>query len=347
MARYTVYNKNTGDLVCRIVGHDQSWSIIDNDKLSKAMEPHQLAGLLLCDALPMLGERFLVKDDGIGINGDPGEDVAAQPGEPAQGIPSQVLIASEDVNERVVPAIKILKEIVARAEVRRKDRAEAQAHIEALALEAQNASVVMEQESQYYVTMDGDGIGNQVARAQYTDDEIKVKEISRKIDGGMHLFTTWATMYGGIVIEAGGDEGQVKVSGAALDHIEEFRANYKKLVGATVTVGIGKTISQSIQARELGKLRGKNQVVYWDENTEKELTLRMEQKGESDAAQKLKDSGVLGEPDQAQPKLGQVPEGPARASPKFGVDVGEFEDNKRRQVEYEQWLDAQKRELSS
>lgn len=81
---------------------------------------------------------------------------------------------------------------------------------------------------------------------------------------------------GGKVIEQGGDEGLVKVPASAKPHIEELRAQYASVVGATATVGVGKKISESTQARMLGKLKGKNQTVYFDESTARELKLRLQ-----------------------------------------------------------------------
>jgi hypothetical protein len=241
----------------------------------------------LIQLLEPFSEKVLVKAEGVEVS-DP-KDPAAQPNEPTLENP----VASEDISARIEPAIKILKDLLSQAEKKKKLRAEAEAHVQALILEQQHAQAIVPMDGQYYVTMDGDGIGNQVARAQFTNDEQKVKEVSARIDNGKNLFVQWAIQYGGSVIEAGGDEGQVRVPSPALEHIEEFRAGYKKQVGATVTVGVGRTISESIQARELGKLRGKNQVVYFDENTEKEINLRLQDKGEESAAKKLSESGVL------------------------------------------------------
>lgn len=343
MARYSVLNKNTGELVCRIVGGDDDWEIHNNDKMANSLMATHAYTMNIDEFLKAFNDKVLIKSDGVET-----EDTAAQPSAPAQNQEApQPLLATEEFSKRIEPALTIIKEIMKRAENKRQERAEIDATKESITLAAQGAVVVLDAESPYYVTMDGDGIGNQIARAQYTDDEAKVKEVSRKIDAGMHLFMNWATTLCGTIIEVGGDEGQVKVPVAALDHIEEFRASYLKQVGATVTVGVGKTISQSIQARELGKLRGKNQVVYFDENTEKELNLRLKTEGDQTAERKLIDSGVVGAGEKEAPKLGEQPPQPDRGPPKYGMPSGEFAANQQKQQEYEEWLQSQKKELSS
>lgn len=342
--KISVISKNTGDLLFKASDSEEGvkYDGLDNPLLKS----HVKTVDELIDFLIPFADRVLVKDDSIGMESDQ-EDTDAQPNMPAPGnAEMEEPVSSEEISARIEPAIKILKEIIARAEKKKEERAQIEAQVQALKLEQQHAQAIIPMDGQWYVTMDGDGIGNQVARAQYTDDERKVKEVSARIDAGKDLFIQWCIQYGGTVIEAGGDEGQVRVPSPALEHIEEFRDNYKKQVGATVTVGIGRTISESIQARELGKLRGKNQVVYFDENSEQELQLRLANKGDDSAAKKLAESGVI---DAKTPdtKLGQEPPQPKRPLPKYGVPEGQYADNQKKQQEYEDWLRTQKKELSS
>jgi hypothetical protein len=346
MAKIKVFHRKNGEFIMSAEDLPEGGvKFIGPDALLKGL-PAGLNVTQLTDLFASFSDKMLVKSEGIEIlakEDDGKEDTEAQPNAPTPNASEQ--ISGEDVSKRIEPALTILREILKRAEQKRQERAELQAHQQAMELERQNAEVVLENDGLYYVTMDGDNIGNQVARAQYTDDEAKVKEISQRIDLGMRLFIQWAGTYSGTVIEAGGDEGQVKVPQAALDYIEEFRQNYFKQVGATVTVGVGKTISQSIQARELGKLRGKNQVVYWDENTEKELNLRLQQKGNETPEKKLIESGVISQP-QEQPKLGEQVEAPKRI-PKYGLPKGSFAEAQKQQQEYEDWLRSQKKEVTS
>lgn len=141
-----------------------------------------------------------------------------------------------------------------------------------------------------YVSMDGDNIGNRVAQAEAENDEQKLIEMSHKIEAGQSVFRTWVQSVGGVIIESGGDEGLAKVPSNVGDKIENFRSQYMSVSGATVTVGVGKTISESTHARELGKLRGKNRVEFHSPETEAQLKELLKPQTE---AQKIIDSGVL------------------------------------------------------
>lgn len=256
---------------------------------------------------------------------------ADAPQEPLpQGMPS---VPTEDVDKRIAPAVQILKRLLEIAEHKQKEKAEDESQMEAALLEQQSAQAVQDIPYQAYVSIDGDNIGNKVFQAEEQDDEEAIKEISDKINAGQNLLRQWAEQNGGKVIEAGGDEGLVKVPSTALDHLEELRKQYFDLVGATLTVGVGKKISESTAARQLGKLRGKNTVVHFDEGTKKEIELRMEQQ-DIDCKEKLKNliqSGAsLSQPQE------EVEETPS--APKFGIPEEMADQNQKDFDEYQKWI---------
>ena len=141
-----------------------------------------------------------------------------------------------------------------------------------------------------YVSMDGDNIGNRVAQAEAEDDEVKLKEMSDKINAGQMVFLTWVGSHGGVVIESGGDEGVAKIPESAVSSIEFFRKQYEAVSGATVTVGVGRSISECTKARELGKLKGKNRIENFGPESEAELKTLLVPQNE---AQKILASGVI------------------------------------------------------
>lgn len=145
--------------------------------------------------------------------------------------------------------------------------------------------------SMIYVSFDGDGIGNKVAAAEAMDNEAELKRVSVGIQAGENVMEQWALSVGGEVVEAGGDEGLMKVPERALLSLEHVRERYAKVVGATLTVGVGRTISQCTKARMLGKLTGKNKIVQYDINTEQGLRTLMA--GQQSEVQKIENSGVL------------------------------------------------------
>lgn len=193
-----------------------------------------------------------------------------------------------ELDARIAPALEIIKELLDRAKARQAEESNEETDEQvAEAVGSGQAQVEQYTPKFLYVSMDGDNIGNAVARAEEQDDEGKLSEMSERIDAGLELFRNWATQCGGEIIEAGGDEGLAKVPDTALDLIEEFRANYFQVVGATVSVGVGLKISECTKARELAKLRGKDQTCVFDQNTEQELELRLEDT-QQDEATKIK-----------------------------------------------------------
>lgn len=175
-------------------------------------------------------------------------------------------------------------------------------------------------EGKVYICFDADNLGNKIAIAEERDDERLLADLSARINSGQDLFKQWLTNFGGKLTEAGGDEGLGQAPMDAVRNIESFRDQYLKLVGATVTVGIGNKISEATKARELGKLRGKNQVVQFFDGLEKELQARLADEGEQDEASKMRSAGLGGgqdaqqEPQEAQdePQGSQDQEEPAR-----------------------------------
>lgn len=193
--------------------------------------------------------------------------------------------AGPEMDDRIAPALKTLKELMSRVQDR---QAQSKANEEAKKPEAEmlqnpNIESLSPGLGHIYVSLDGDNIGNSVARAEAEDDEKTLSEQSARINAGQDVLRNWAQMMGGKVIEAGGDEGLVKVPVAAKAHIEELREQYRNVVGQTATVGVGKKISESTKARMLGKLTGKNKTVVFDETTEKELSLRTKDDSQNEA----------------------------------------------------------------
>lgn len=143
---------------------------------------------------------------------------------------------------------------------------------------AQKAPEEEEKSGTYFVSFDGDNIGKKAESVERKGDEKAVTKLSDAIKRGGQTAKDWAQQNQGEVIEQGGDEGLIKVPAKALKDLDAFRSSYNQIVKATLTIGVGKTISEATKARELGKLRGKNCVVYFDENTEQELKLKLDQK---------------------------------------------------------------------
>lgn len=255
--------------------------------------------------------------------------------EQAQGeIPEQVNeeVPVEDLNQRLKPAIDMIKEFLKQAQDKQQARAEAEAQEEAAVLESQNAEVVQEQPYKVYLSVDGDGIGNQVFQAKKRNDEEAMKDVDRRIKLGMSWLKEWSRKYGGEDLNIGGDDGLLKMKSTSLEYIEELRSRYYNLVDATLTVGVGKTIAESSDALQLGKLQGKNRTVIFDEETTtKELEARMEQE-DIDCDKKLKICIQSGGDSSA----GGLEDGETEAPPQEEIPKYNLPDDVREGVEAEE-----------
>ena len=191
---------------------------------------------------------------------------------------------NKDMDDRLGPALEMIKDLMGRVSERKKQEhsMEQNKKPEKEMLETTDSEVVYDPNEKIYVSLDGDNIGNAVARAEEKDDEQTLAEISNRINAGQDVLRNWAMLNNGQVIEAGGDEGLVKVPAAAKKEIENLRSQYLQAVGNTCTVGVGKKISESTKARMLGKLTGKNKVVTFSDSTIKELDLKMKDRDETE-----------------------------------------------------------------
>lgn len=270
--------------------------------------------------------------------------INADGGQNLQAIMDEKSINQDDQNasqkERMEGPLQVIKDLLSRVEQRKKvqemkdpsppvsgqmDQGQPQTQLP----QPSDMQVVEEKPTMVYVSYDGDNIGNAVARAEEKDDEQELAQMSQRIQAGQKIASDWCLSSNGSIIEQGGDEGLLKVPSTAIHRVEELRAAYQGAVGATLTVGIGSKISESTKARMLGKLRGKNQVCQFDEETQSELDLRLKDQdkteankirtamrggGDFEGAAQSAPSAQAQEPEQAQPEeQPQAQEQPAPA----------------------------------
>lgn len=107
-----------------------------------------------------------------------------------------------------------------------------------------------------YISGDGDHIGRKVGQATMADDVEAVRRIDQSIVRGNELWRSWVNANLGEWIEGGGDEFRAKVSTHALAGIEDMRRQYAEIVGATISVGVGKCMSESAKALMVAKVNG-------------------------------------------------------------------------------------------
>jgi hypothetical protein len=121
-----------------------------------------------------------------------------------------------------------------------------------------------------FVSFDGDGIGQKVGRARLTDDVEEVRRVDQAINLGNECWKSFCLAHSGSIIEIAGDEGAFEIPARALAGLEAVRAQYAQAVGATVSVGVGKKLSESAKALLVAKLRGKNKTVMFDDKVAEE-----------------------------------------------------------------------------
>ncbi len=122
-----------------------------------------------------------------------------------------------------------------------------------------------------YVSWDGDSIGARAGLARMHDDIVEVRRVSQAIDAGNEIWKSFALSCGGQPVEAGGDEGAIEIPVAHLAKVPDIARQYSEAVGATVSVGVGMTLSTSSKALLIAKLRGKDQTVLWAPEMQAEI----------------------------------------------------------------------------
>jgi hypothetical protein len=148
-------------------------------------------------------------------------------------------------------------------------------------------------ENMLFVAYDGDEIGNQVGRSVLRDDVEGLSGFSASIREGHEMICQWAESVGGQFISGGGDEGIFQIPAEAIGQLEEVRAKYHELVGATATFGVGSKMSEAGKALIYGKLNGKDQTVRYDRGLEdhlKEVHDKAAAGGGSEQEQKYEDA---------------------------------------------------------
>ena len=113
----------------------------------------------------------------------------------------------------------------------------------------------------FYISTDGDDIGTRVGRAALANREDEMVQLSGAIKRANQQIVSFALANGGKVLTEGGDECNLTIPGDRLDQIENLRQQWRDAAGATLSVGIGRNISEAGRALMAAKLRGKDQVV--------------------------------------------------------------------------------------
>lgn len=209
------------------------------------------------------------------------------------------------------------------------------------------------------ISCDRDGIGRVTGEARLRDDVEGVRRIDQAIGKGQKVLESWALSTGGSVIEAHGDEVCLELPAAALADLPGVRKLYHDATGATLSVGVGKTLSQSAKALLAAKLRGRDQVVLYGDDVEQEVAAASEKPGlsagiskrvpeptslvkaEGSAAGTADHGGGVSKPGRAQPhhQAAPGPAAPAAAAPELTHAAADFEKQFRAHADTQEQAD--------
>jgi len=123
-----------------------------------------------------------------------------------------------------------------------------------------------------YLAVDGDNIGNQSAAPLMKDDEKGSSNVSIIIKRGQLCIESWCVSHNCVMIVNGGDNATFKIPKESYGNkfikliwfTEQLRVDYAKETGFTLSVGIGKSPSQSAKALMVAKETGKDRIVAFN-----------------------------------------------------------------------------------
>lgn len=123
----------------------------------------------------------------------------------------------------------------------------------------------------FFIAADGDGVGKKVGRAVLANDADELHKISNRIDAAQDFVLHWCKQVDGIKVSGGGDEAVMAVPREALKKLESLRKSVEKSFGYTISVGVGKSLSEAGTALLVAKLRGKDRVVYFNKKIKEDI----------------------------------------------------------------------------
>lgn len=148
-------------------------------------------------------------------------------------------------------------------------------------------------------------MGSHVAASILSGDVGKAKKLSLLINiGGKAIESFVKSTWAGKTIILGGDDVMMEIPAGKFDpgHVEQLRALYAKKTKATLSVGIGSTPEEAMQAIVIAKNTGKNKAVFWADNLKAKYK-EVVAKRLNDMRTKLRAAGGLVESESIPPEL--------------------------------------------
>src|ERR1700676_784648 len=97
----------------------------------------------------------------------------------------------------------------------------------------------------FYVAIDGDGIGKIVGRSVLANDVDELHKVSARIDAAQDFVLHWCKQADGVKVSGGGDEAVMAIPEEAVKKLEALRKSIEKSFGYTISVGVGRSLSEA------------------------------------------------------------------------------------------------------
>jgi hypothetical protein len=123
----------------------------------------------------------------------------------------------------------------------------------------------------FYIAADGDGVGKLVGRAVIANNVEELHKVSNRIDAAQDFILHWCKENDGVKVSGGGDEFTAAIPKEALAKLESLRESIEKSFGYTLSVGVGRSLSESGTALLVAKLRGKDRIVYFNKKIKEDI----------------------------------------------------------------------------
>ncbi|HEY5234704.1 MAG TPA: mCpol domain-containing protein [Rhabdochlamydiaceae bacterium] len=123
----------------------------------------------------------------------------------------------------------------------------------------------------FFIAADGDGIGKLVGRAVIANNVDELHKVSNRIDAAQDFILHWCKSVNGIKISGGGDEFTAAIPPEAKDGLKDLRECIEKSFGYTISVGVGRSLSEAGTALLVAKLRGKDRIVWFNKKIKEDI----------------------------------------------------------------------------
>lgn len=136
-----------------------------------------------------------------------------------------------------------------------------------------------------FFAVDGDSIGAKVGQSVLHDDVEGLRKISKQINAGQDAIRDFIHQHDGHEISGGGDEYVFFLPDGEESNVEQLREIYSQVVGATLSVGFGVTLSQAGKALAFAKVTGKDKTVPFGPEVDEHL-IKVHEDPQSEEEQK-------------------------------------------------------------